>query len=188
MGEVSSVGDDIDGLSDHMNGQTPWRAWADVKPMATRIIGQYARIRLYYKEKQLEALKEQMDQIKMRPDFADLELDKQSEVKSILRKSFIDVDEDAIQPTLLQIKQTPDRIREDSSEAHNLLDQLTNEAENGDPAEPEGEHPKQKIHTVHLGLRNKIISDPQELDQVLLRLKELCLKELEAGAKVRLEE
>jgi len=188
VGEVSSVGDDIDGLSDHMNGQTPWRVWADVKPMATRIISLYVRIRLYYKEKQLEALTEQMDQIKMRPDFADLDPDKQSEVISLLRKSFIDVDEEALQPTLLQVKQTPDRIREDSSEAHNLLDQLTNEAENGDSSEVEGDQPRQKIHTVHLGLRNKIISDSQELDHVLGRLKEQCIKELEAGAKVRLEE
>jgi hypothetical protein len=188
VGEDSSVGGDIDGLTDHMLGQSPWRAWADVKPYAAGIVRQYVHVRLYYKEKQLEALKEQIDQIKMRPDFADLDPDKQSEVQSLLRKSFIDVDEDALQPTLLQIKQTPDRIREDSSEAHNLLDQLTNEAENGDSAEIEGEHARQKIHTVHLSLRNKIISDSQELDNVLIRLKELCLNELKAGAKVRLEE
>lgn len=45
-----------------------------------------------------------------------------------------------------------------------------------------------KIHTIRLGLRNRIISDPNELEQVLARLKKKCLKELNAGIKIRFEE
>ena len=123
-----------------------------------------------------------MDQVRLRPDFADLEQDKQQEVLQCIRKACVDVDVDAVQPQLLLIRQTPDRIREAASEAHNLIDQLVNEpSENGEDSGP-------KIHTIRLGLRNRIISDPTELDQVLARLKEQCLKELNAGIKIRFEE
>jgi len=129
----------------------------------------------------------QLSQIKLRPDFADLESDKQQEVLQRIRKVFVDVDEEAVQPQLLLIKQAPDRIREATSEAHCFMDQLVNEsASNGEDFEPD--MPKPRVHTIRLGLRNKIISDRNELEQVLSSLKEKCLKELNAGIKVRFEE
>lgn len=97
------------------------------------------------------------------------------------------MDEEAVQPQLLLIKQTPDRIREATSEAHRFMDQLVNEsATNGEGSEPD--NPKPRVHTIRLNLRNKIISDETELDQVFSRLKQQCLKELNAGIKVRFEE
>jgi len=64
-----------------------------------------------------------------------------------------------------------------------IRDQLLNE-----PSGNGGDAPLPKVHTISLGLRNKIISNENELDQVLNRLKEKCLKELNAGIKVRFEE
>jgi hypothetical protein len=118
----------------------------------------------------------------LRPDFGDLDPDKQQEVLQCIRKAFIDVDVQAVQPQLLLLKQAPDRIREAAAAAHDLMDQLLNEtSENGEDTAP-------KIHTIKLGLRNRIISDEKELDQVLSRLKAQCLKELNAGIKIRFEE
>ena len=181
--ETSPVQDAISSLSNHMQSSAPWRGYADVKPMAEKVVAHYKQIRIAYKDRQQDELDNQLSQIKLRPDFSDLEDDKQQEVLHRIRKVFIDVDEDAVQPQLLLIKQAPDRIREAASAAHLLMDQLLNETSgNGeDDSAP-------RIHTISLGLRNKIISDENELDQVLSRLKEKCLKELHAGIKVRFEE
>jgi hypothetical protein len=171
-----------------MQGSTPWRGYADVKPMAAQVITHYENIRKGYKEQQRKELDNQLEQVKLRPDFGDLETDKQQEVLQRIRKVFVDVDEAAVQPPLLLIKQTPDRIREAAAEAHRLMDQLINEAAtNGDSADPD-DPPKPRVHIIRLNLRNKIISDKDELELVLFRLKEECLKELEAGIKVRFEE
>ncbi|MGK0139639.1 MAG: hypothetical protein ACI9DJ_003101, partial [Algoriphagus sp.] len=143
-----------------------------------------------YKERQNDELTTQLDQIKLRPDFVDLDLDKQQEVLQKIRKAFIDVDEQAVQPPLLRIKQTPDRIRDASAEAHQLLDELINEPpeEPSDPDHPEPSPPRPRVHIVKLGLRNKVISDKNELEQLLSNLKDKCLKELDQGINVRFEE
>lgn len=154
--------------------------------MAEQISLHYQQIRAKYKERQKDELNTQLDQIKLRPDFADLDLGKQQEVLQKIRNAFIDVDELAVQPPLLLIKQTPDRIRDASAEAHQLLDDLINEPLDDDDSEPNT--PKPRVHIIKLGLRNKVISDKSELEQVLSNLKEKCLKELDQGIKVRFEE
>jgi hypothetical protein len=187
VGEESSVQSAVLSLESHMKGSSPWRGYADVKPMAEQVVTHYRQIRKIYKNQQQVELDNQLSQIKLRPDFGDLESDKQQEVLQLIRKVFIDVDEEAVQPQLLLIKQTPDRIRESTSEAHRFMDQLVNEsASNGGGSKPDT--PKPRVHTIRLGLRNKIISDENELEQVLFSLKEKCLKELNAGIKVRFEE
>jgi hypothetical protein len=182
VSESDAVRSAVTILESHMKGTAPWRGYADVKPMAEEIAGHYKKIRISYKEKQQDTLDHQLDQIRLRPDFADLEQDEQQEVLQYIRKAFVDVDAGAVQPQLLLIRQTPDRIQEAASEAHNLIDQLVNKKDKyGDDTGP-------KIHTVRLGLRNRIINDPEELEQVLARLKEKCLKELNAGIRIRFEE
>ncbi|WP_419174435.1 BREX system P-loop protein BrxC [Desulfosediminicola sp.] len=185
--EESTIQDSISSLTSHMQSSTPWRGYADVKPMAVAVVVHYKQIRKGYKIQQQDELDTQLSQIKLRPDFGELELDKQQEVLHRISKVFIDVDEEAVQPQLLLIKQTPDRIREATSEAHRFMDQLVNESgANGDGPEPD--NPKPRVHTIRLGLRNKIISDENELERVFASLKEQCLKELNAGIKVRFEE
>lgn len=187
VGEESTVQQAISSLESHMQGNAPWRGYADVKPMAEQVVIQYRQIRQGYKEQQQVELDTQLSQIKLRPDFCDLEADKQQEVLQRIRKVFVDVDIEAVQPQLLLIKQTPDRIREATSEAHRFMDQLVNEAgANGEDSQLD--QPKPRVHTIRLNLRNKIISDKNELDQVFNSLKEQCLKELNAGIKVRFEE
>lgn len=176
----------VDSLTSQMQSHSPWRGYADVKPMAEQISLHYQQIRAKYKERQKDELNTQLDQIKLRPDFADLDLGKQQEVLQKIRNAFIDVDELAVQPPLLLIKQTPDRIRDASAEAHQLLDDLINEPLDDDDSEPNT--PKPRVHIIKLGLRNKVISDKSELEQVLSNLKEKCLKELDQGIKVRFEE
>jgi hypothetical protein len=189
VSEESAVSDSVSSLKNHMQGSAPWRGYADVKPMAEKIITNYKQIRNDYKDQQQAELENQLSQIKLRSDFADLEPDKQQEVVQRVRKVFVDVDEEAVQPQLLLIKQTPDRIREATSEAHRFIDQLVNEsASNGEDPGPDMPKPKPKVHTIHLNLRNKIINDVNELEQLLAKLKEQCLKEINAGAKVRFEE
>lgn len=185
--EESTIQNSISSLASHMQSSAPWRGYADVKPMAEQIVAHYKQIRRGYKVQQQDELDDQLSQIKLRPDFGDLEEDKQQEVLQRIRKVFVDVDEEAVQPQLLLIKQTPDRIREATSEAHSFMDQLVNEAgTNGD--DPEPDTPKPRVHIIRLNLRNKIISDKNELERVFDSLKEQCLKELDAGIKVRFEE
>ena len=182
VGEGSAVQGAVSTLSNHMQGSAPWRGYTDVKPEAEQIITHYKQIRRLYRDRQQEELDKQLSQIKLRPDFGGLDQDKQQAVLQRIRNVFLDVDEAAVQPQLLLIKQAPDRLREAGSEAHRFMDQLINEP-NDDEKDP-----KPKVHTIRLGLRNTIIGDRNELERVLSSLKERCLKELEAGIKVRFEE
>jgi hypothetical protein len=188
--EASDVIESVNTLDCQMHSASPWRGYADVKPMAEKITLHYQQVRSKYKEHQNDELSTQLDQIRLRPDFVDLDLDKQQEVLQKIRKAFIDVDEQAVQPPLLRIKQTPDRIRDASAEAHQLLDELINEPpeEPTDPDDPEPTPPRPRVHIVRLGLRNKVISDKNELERVLSNLKDKCLKELDQGINVRFEE
>ena len=182
--ENAAVQNEINGIEDHFEGTSPWRGWADIKPFGTEILKQYRNVRKALKERQQEALDEQIDVIKLRPDFADIDIEKQQAVLQILRRNFLDLDETAIQPTLLQIKQTPQRIREAASEAHKLIDEMNNEDEAASSPEKE----RRKVVAVKLNLRNKVIESPEQLDDVLSKVRDKCLRELKSGAKVRLEE
>ncbi|BFL81970.1 hypothetical protein LFREDSHE_04200 [Shewanella baltica] len=188
--ESSEIIGPVNALESQMQSHSPWRGYADVKPMAEQITLHYQQIRAKYKERQNEELTTQLDQIKLRTDFVDLDWDKQQEVLQKIRNAFIDVDELAIQPALLLIKQTPDRIKDASAQAHRLLDDLINEPpeDPSDPEDPEPISPRPRVHVVNLGLRNKVISDKNELEQVLSNLKAKCLKELDQGINVRFEE
>jgi hypothetical protein len=185
--EDAAIKEAVDSLESQMQSHSPWRGYADVKPMAEQITLHYQQIRVKYKDRQKDELNTQLDQIKLRPDFADLDLDKHQEVLQQIRTAFIDVDEQAVQPPLLLIKQTPDRIRDASAEAHRLLDDLINEPPEDD-GDPESGTPKPRVHIINLGLRNKVISNHDELEQVISNLKEKCLKELDRGINVRFEE
>jgi hypothetical protein len=187
--EDSEISESVNSLESQMQSHSPWRGYADVKPMAENISLYYQQIRVKYKERQTNELNTQIVDIKTRPDFADLELDKQQEVLQKIRQAFIDIDEHAVQPALLRIKQTPDRIKDASAEAHQLLDDLINEPpEVEEDDEPIPTPPRPRVHIVKLGLRNKVISDKNELEQVLSNLREKCLKELDEGINVRFEE
>ncbi|MBF0231918.1 MAG: BREX system P-loop protein BrxC, partial [Desulfamplus sp.] len=166
--EGSSLKEAISSLENHMKGSSPWRGYADIKPMAEEIVAHYKETRILYKDQQKRELDGQLEQIKLRPDFGDLDTDKQQEVLHRVRKVFVDVDENAVQPQLLQIKQAPDRIREATSNAHRFMDQLVNEAatngeETPEPGTPEKPVPpaKPRVHTIRSGLRNKIISNKE---------------------------
>ena len=185
VSENTAVLSDISAIADHMQSPAPWRGWADIKPFVTKVQSHYEQVRRNYKEEEQKTLDEQLDHIKIRPDFADIDADRQQEVLLLLNKQFLDVDPQAIQPTLLQIKQAPQRIREASSEAHKLIDEIINE-ETSSPEE--SADVKKKISPVKLSLRNRIIESPEELEQVLQKIREKCMRELESGAKVRLEE
>jgi len=193
VNEATDVIESVNTLEDQMQSHSPWRGYADVKPMADEITRHYQQVRAKYKERQNEELATQLDQIRLRPDFVGLDRDKQQEVLQKVRSAFIDVDELALQPALLLIKQTPDRIKDASAQAHRLLDELINEpseepVDSADPENPEPTPPRPRVHIVKLGLRNKVISDKSELERVLSNLKEKCLKELDEGINVRFEE
>jgi hypothetical protein len=182
VSEKTPVLSEIQTIAAHMEGYTPWRGWADIKPLVAKVQSHYEQIRHNFTNVQLKTLNEQLDLIKVRPDFADIDQDRQQEVLQLLKRHFLDIDPQAIQPTLLQIKQAPQRIREASSEAHKLIDEIINEESAGT------EETKRKISPVKLSLRNRIIESPEELDLVLQKIREKCMRELESGAKVRLEE
>ena len=188
--EAAKVTEQINALKDQLQSDKPWRGYADVKPAAAQISDHYQQTRTNYKDRQKTQLDHQTSQIKLRPDFADLDQDKQQDVLQAIRNAAIDIDEQAVQPVLLVLKQTPDRIHEASSTAHHLLDELINEvSELPDRSDdPEPTVPKAKIHIVKLGLRNKVIVDRNELEQALTSLRDKCLKELDMGNNVRFEE
>jgi hypothetical protein len=172
-------------LANHLSGNSPWRGYADVKPYAEEIQKQYRQIRVNLNENQISEFERSITSIKIRSEFSSLNDEQQQQVLQQVYSVFTDIDDDAVQPTLLVIKQQPNRIREAAARAHELIDQLVNESnEQPSPEEP----PKPKIHTVRLGLRNRVITNKDELETVLQHLKEKCLKELDAGIKVRFEE
>ena len=155
----------------------PWRAYADVKPAAEAIRTHYRQVRSRLRSAQHAALEAAVDRLKLRADFTDLDQDQQFGVLQIVRIVCVETTDDAVQPSLLVLEQLPQRIREAAARAQKQMDQFHNEKrEDG------------RIHTVSVGLRDRVIDSEAELDRVLARLRERCMAELQSGAKVRFEE
>jgi len=177
IGEEDAVAGEIEAVTDQLTGDQPWRAYADTKPAAEAIGTHYHAVRRRLIDAQDEELARAEDQLKVRPDFSDLTEDEQFEVLQIVRDAAIDTTADAQQPILMAIEQAPARIREAAVRAQARVDELRAQTDGGE-----------RIHTVRLGLRNTIITTPGELDDALAWVRARCLKELETGAKVRLED
>jgi hypothetical protein len=177
IGEDDAVTGEIDAVRSQLSGDQPWRAYADTKPSAEAISAHYRAVRERLLAAQDAELQTAEDQLKLRPDFADLTEDEQFEVLQIARRAAIDTTADAQQPILMAIEQVPARIREAAVRAQARVDELRAHAD-----------ASERIHPVRLGLRNTIITTPAELDDALGRVRKKCLRELETGAKVRLED
>ena len=177
IGQNGAVDAEIETVAGQLTGDQPWRAYADAKPAAERIQAHYRAVRGRLLDVQEEELEAAEDQLKVRPDFSALSEDEQYEVLHVVRRTVIETDADSLQPILLAIDQVPARIREAAVRAQARVDELRAR---------ENEH--HRIHTVRLGLRNTIITTTAELDTALDRVRHKCVKELESGAKVRLED
>jgi hypothetical protein len=177
IGEDDAVTGEIDAVGDQLSGDQPWRAYADTKPAAEAIGAHYRAVRERLLAAQDAELQTAEDQLKLRPDFAALTEDEQFEVLQMVRRAAIDTTADAQQPILMAVEQAPARIREAAVRAQARVDDLRAHAD-----------ASERIHPVRLGLRNAIITTPAELDDALGRVRKKCLRELETGAKVRLED
>ncbi|MEX2443108.1 MAG: BREX system P-loop protein BrxC [Alkalispirochaeta sp.] len=177
IGEDDTVAGEIQAIQDQLSGDQPWRAYADTKPAADAVRAHYHAVRERLLTAQDQEVETATDQLKIRPDFSALTEEEQFEVLQIARRAAVETTADAQQPSLMMIEQAPARIREAAVRAQARVDELRAHADSGE-----------RIHTVRLGLRNAIITTPAELDDALDRVRKKCVKELETGAKVRLED
>jgi hypothetical protein len=171
-------------LTEHLAGPSPWRGYADVRPAAEAIRQRYESVRADLIQAIDERLEAAIDEIKLRPEFLQLDEDRQFAVLKPLRDLRQDTDARALRPGLLVLSQTPTRMTEALSRAHLALDKSITE-------EPIVEKPSRQraapIHTVNLDLRNKVVTTEEELDMHLARVRELCVTQLRQGARVRFE-
>jgi len=190
VGELAEVAEACAALKDQLSRAQPWRGYADVKPAAETLRSHYRAVRSAMRDEQKTALEAAVDQLKLRSDFTDLDEDQRFDVLSIVRSVFVEVDVQAVQPSLLVIQQAPRRLREAAAQAQKRVDQFVNEKSRSADTAAEGVIPAAsvRVHTVNIGLRNTVIASEAELDVVLARLREKCLTELKNGAKVRFEE
>lgn len=171
-----------DELAAHLEGDSPWRGYADVKPAAEALRRHYAGVRAALLRAQEENLEAAMDEIKLRPEFGRLDEDNQFMVLKQLRDQRQDTSEEAVQPSLLVLSQVPARLTEALSRAHRALDRMA--PGGGEGGGGPGSAP---IHTVRIDLRNKVVTSEAELDEHLARLRADCLAQLRQGARVRFE-
>lgn len=185
LGEVERavpIQANLDELKAHLGGASPWRGYADLRPAAEAIDLAYVSTRQELLAAQAAALEEAEDEIKQRPEFIDLDVDQQYAIQKPLREARIDTGADAVQPSLLVLKQASQRILEARSRAQAALDRIVNEraGDQGGGSSP--------IYPVKIGLRDKVVSSEAELDRQLGTLREKCLAQLKSGARVRFEE
>jgi len=177
VAEDAAVAPSVTTVVEQLSSEQPWRAYADAKPAADAVRAHYVTVRESLLERQRQALELAEDQLKMRSDFTALSEEQQFEVLQIVRKPVVDTSADALQPSLVLLQQTSARIREAAARAQQRLDELRSEASGSE-----------RINVVSLGVSNTIISNKDELEAVLERIRKRCLRELDAGVRVRFEE
>lgn len=188
IGEDGSVREEASQIRDQLAQAEAWRGWADAKPALQKLTQYYREVRLDLIARQRKVLGEGLDSLKLRSGFSDLEPDQQYQAKSQLEKAVTEGDPDAVAPSLVVLEQGPRRVTEALARAHKLVDDFLSELARQREEAGGGVPLYGRVSVVRLGLSNRVIKSEAELESLLDKVRQQCLKELQSGQQVRLEE
>jgi len=171
-GEVST---DAKALTTHLDTDRPWRDIQSVNPALDSIRGRYIEVRRSLITWQSQQADKARGQIKTRDGFETLNPDQSHKVLRPIHDATTDTTEDALHPTLLELRNNfPSRLADALERAHDLLDEELSKVT------------KRDVIKVQASIRGREVASPEELDNMLKELDDRIRPLLKDGKRVRI--
>ena len=177
--EANTLRADVDAAAQridrHLATERPWRDIVALEPDLTAIRKAYTAERTRLLQWQEQQAEQARARVKARPGYSTLSGEKAHQVLRPLAQVTTATTAEAVAPALSALKD-PFQIAltRAEEEANERLDHLLSEGQ------------KPLIVKVDLSLRNREVSNVAELDALLDEIRKRLLKQIEAGARVRL--
>ncbi|MEA5488843.1 MULTISPECIES: BREX system P-loop protein BrxC [Pseudanabaena] len=164
-------------LRQQLQAERPWRDLASLTPNIEAIATRYREVRRELLDAQYLQLEAVAARVKTRQGFARLSEDKADYVIRPIRQAEIKTTEDALYPTLIQLRDSAVRQLEQAEmEANATLDRLISE------------ETQEQVLTLDVltDLRNRELRNPEEVNALVDTLRDRLLKQLEHKKNVRI--
>lgn len=164
-------------LRQQLQADRPWRDLASLTPSIEAIATRYREVRRELLDAQYLQLEAVAARVKTRQGFARLSEDKADYVIRSIRQAEIKTTEDALYPTLIQLRDSAARQLEQAEiEANATLDRLISE------------ETQEQVLTLDVltDLRNRELRNPEEVNALVDTLRDRLLKQLEHKKNVRI--
>lgn len=175
IGKAAEVTPEIRALEEHLNLERPWRDIESLKPHLKIICDRYQQLRQELIDKQEQQAQKIETKIKRRNGFGSLCDQKGSYVLEPVKKARHHIDNDALYPNLLQLKDTTS-LKDAEREANDKLDRVLAEETN--------------VQVVSINITKDLIdreiNSQEELDALVTELRDRLLNRLKEGVRIRI--
>ena len=164
-------------LSERLRAERPWRDIASLQVQVEAIANRYREVRRELLNDQYSQVEAVAAQVKARQGFARLNEDKADYVIRPIQQAAIDTTEEALYPTLAELRDSVARRLESAEiEANATLDRLISE------------ETKEQVLTLDViaELRNRELRTPEEVEAMVSTLRDRLLAQLKGKTNVRI--
>lgn len=176
LGLDSNLEQAAQSLRDHLALNTPWRDIASIRPAMELIEARYREIRAELLEKQEQKIESHLEQIKLREGFSRLDADAADSVLRLVRDRRMASHPEAISPALIVLRDSvPRALREGLEQANQRLEELLSVKFDV------------QVVSVKLGLANRELTSPADVENLLQELRERLMAQLKDNSRIRLE-
>jgi len=190
LGETAEVQADADRLEQELRSDRPWRGAVGLRGPAARVRARYVEVRRGILAAQAAQAEVGRSRIKIRPGFERLSGDEAHRVLRPFTEALPDTGDEALQPTLVELRDRfGQRLGTAADEADDLLDEIVSRPPPVEPGKTatDGPRPKPKpVVKVDVRLQGREIATKEQLETVLVEIRERVTVQLEKGARVRL--
>jgi len=153
----------------------PWRDIGSLRPVLEQIETRYRECRAELLEKQEQQIERILEQVKLREGFARLDADAVDSVLRLVREKRIATTAEAISPALIVLRDSvPQRLKEGAEQANQRLEEVLSEKF------------RVQVVSVKLGLHNRELASPADVEALLQELRERLLAQLKDNSRIRL--
>lgn len=162
-------------LKEQLELPCPWRDLSSLRPTLAWLEQRYREVRAELLEKQEQQIERILEQLKLREGFARLDPEAADSVLRLVRERRIATSPQAISPALIVLRDSvPLRLREGADQAHQRLEEMLSEKF------------RLQVVPVRLGLANRELASPAEVEALLQELRERLLAQLKDNSRIRL--
>ncbi len=177
IGRLEGLDEAASAIFEHLQTERPWRDIAALRSHVEAIATRYREVRRELLDNQYQQVEAITAKVKARKGFARLNEKNSDYVTRPIRQAAIDTTEEALYPTLAELRDSVARQLEQAEvEANALLDILISE------------DTKEQVLTVEVisDLRNRELSTPEEVNALVNTLRDRLLEQLKNKKNVRI--
>ena len=175
LDQMESVAAAIEALEEQLRRDRPWNDIKSLDPQLKAIEAHYQTVRLGLIERQEQTAATIQAQVKRRKGFSKLDGKKAEYVLRPVQEALIDTTPAACYPALVEIRDTAIlRLQASEKAANTYLDDALSEETD------------EQVVTLNLRLRDREVSSPEEIEQVVEYVREQLTQQLKPNTRIRI--